>query len=618
MKRNLFIRFLCLMLAVVTAFSFAGCNAPQTDPGQTESQAETQAVAKPPSKFIPTADYVIVYSQTYEADAQIQKACRYLKAALYEVYGIKLDIVDDSTPINAKKEFLVGNTNRADSQKAADMLDTNDYVYSVVSDSAIVICGGVSDATYTAVKQFCTDVLTFDGMAVTTPNVEIKVKTKHEFYAEYPYESLVINGILWEEYALVISDEKDMFGAVEINRLLGQYTGQMLPVIKASEMTGEEQSIIRVGAAYRDGKKSSTLSGYTVNSYTDEKGNVICIEASTNAYYANAVAALVSKGKKEEGTNTVNYTFEKQFFYQTNTENKDGSGKMVETVQWDLEQETIEQLGEGLTYSEQVYYDDRGLPHRVYTLVIDSNLYDFTMGTSKDGYDFYYTDLNAQKQTVEQHMQEAIKNGKNAIAGVNGDQFYIEGRELGDYRPDGLTIKDGKVISKGEPTRPSLVGTTERDRAFFGITKDGKPIIAMESEYVNNAAKLATLQTAIGANIKLAENGATVYYKTHRNIGHGTTSDSPRTVYGYDKDGRVILMCVDGRSLNHSNGAWLLQLSLLMHQFGASDVVQLDGGGSTCMVLRNPDTNAYETVNKPSDGQLRKVYNSLLVLKKDS
>ena len=200
---------------------------------------------------------------------------------------------------------------------------------------------------------------------------------------------------------------------------------------------------------------------------------------------------------------------------------------------------------------------------------------------------------------------------------MNGDQFYLEGRGYGDYRPDGLTVKNGVVISTGEPSRPALGGTTEKDRAFFGITKDGKPVIAMESEYINDEAKLSTLQTAIGGSIRLAMDGQTVYYKTHLNIGHGQASDSPRTVYGYCDDGRVVLMCVDGRNLNYSNGAWLLQLSLLAHRFGVSDMLQVDGGGSTCMVLRDADTNVYTTVNQPSDGQLRKVYNSLLVVKKD-
>jgi exopolysaccharide biosynthesis protein len=188
-----------------------------------------------------------------------------------------------------------------------------------------------------------------------------------------------------------------------------------------------------------------------------------------------------------------------------------------------------------------------------------------------------------------------------------------------------LTIKDGVLISKGEPSRGDLIGTTGADRAFFGITKDGKPVIAMESEYTENEAKLQTLQTAIGGNLILAKDGKTVYYKSELIIDHGRPAIgpngekifAPRTVFGYREDGSVVLMVVDGRQPTHSNGATLMQLSMLLHRFGVSDALQLDGGGSSCIVLRDPETNVYTTVDKPSDGHLRKVYNSLLVVKKE-
>ncbi len=612
MKKSLWKKMICLLLATLLLFSSVACNNSPTSSSEGSNEDPKQQV----KEFIPSEHFAIVRGELYVSDSSISDACYLIKKAFKAAYGYQLVAYTDKTEYtNDSYEILVGSTNRPQSKKHLDQLYLNDYVYAIPSERVIVICGGTPEKTLAAAEQFCQDVLTYNGKKAETQNAVLKTGTNYTHSESYDYTVLTINDILWEDYTLAISSVQDLPGAISLMKEFGQYTGQTLPIILESEMTGEEESIIRIGAAYRDGKKSTTLSGYTVNSYVDAKGNVLCIEASNDTYYENAIAALASKGEKVVAADTVSYTFQKQFFYQTNTENKDGSNKEVESVQWDLHDEKIEQLGEGLTYTEQVFYDDRGLPHRVFTLVIDSNLYDFTMGSSKDG-DAFTLPNAADRQTVEQHMQEALKNGKNVLAGVNGDQFYIDGRVLGDYRPDGLTIKNGKVISKGEPTRPALGGTTEKDRAFFGITKDGKPIIAMESEYINDEAKLNTLQTAIGANIKLAENGQTVYYKIHRNIGHGQATWDPRTVYGYTEDGHVILVCVDGRDEDYSNGAWLLQLSLLAHRFGASDLVQLDGGGSTCMVLRDPDTNVYTTVNKPSDGELRKVYNSLLVVKK--
>ena len=82
------------------------------------------------------------------------------------------------------------------------------------------------------------------------------------------------------------------------------------------------------------------------------------------------------------------------------------------------------------------------------------------------------------------------------------------------------------------------------------------------------------------------------------------------------------MMVIDGRQPEHSNGASMLQCSLLMQRFEAAESLLLDGGGSSDMVLRDPYTNKYTTANKPSDGSdqgknvLRDMYNSLLVVKK--
>ena len=213
-------------------------------------------------------------------------------------------------------------------------------------------------------------------------------------------------------------------------------------------------------------------------------------------------------------------------------------------------------------------------------------------------------------------MQAAVNNGKVVVAGINADFFDILPSETtpGDYRPFGLTIKDGILISRGEfGLRPHLNGTTGNNRAFFGFTKDGKPIIAMESDYSSPTA-LATLETAVGGAYILSDDGKINFFKYQHNIIHGEVD--PRGLAGYREDGTVVLMVIDGRQEEHSNGASLLQSSILMQQFGATDAILFDCGGSSNLVLRDPETNTYTTANSPSDGQLRQIYNSLLVIQK--
>ncbi|MDR7523251.1 MAG: phosphodiester glycosidase family protein [Armatimonadota bacterium] len=69
----------------------------------------------------------------------------------------------------------------------------------------------------------------------------------------------------------------------------------------------------------------------------------------------------------------------------------------------------------------------------------------------------------------------------------------------------------------------------------------------------------------------------------------------PRTAIGRLGDGRIILVVVGGRQPYHSLGMTLLELAVLMRQLGATDALNLDGGGSSTLVVRGV------VVNLPSD-----------------
>jgi hypothetical protein len=74
----------------------------------------------------------------------------------------------------------------------------------------------------------------------------------------------------------------------------------------------------------------------------------------------------------------------------------------------------------------------------------------------------------------------------------------------------------------------------------------------------------------------------------------GGDSRHPRTAAGYSKDGRLLLLIVDGRS-QRSRGATLSELAEMLLAFGAQEAINLDGGGSTTLVVRE------KIVNEPSD-----------------
>lgn len=110
------------------------------------------------------------------------------------------------------------------------------------------------------------------------------------------------------------------------------------------------------------------------------------------------------------------------------------------------------------------------------------------------------------------------------------------------------------------------------------------------------------LKLAAGSGAKILSDGSVV-----GSFSHVISGTHPRTAFGisYDKK-KVYLAVVDGRSTS-SNGMSMTELGQFMKYIGAHNAVNLDGGGSSTFVAKNPQINAQELLNTPSDKSQRKV-----------
>lgn len=84
----------------------------------------------------------------------------------------------------------------------------------------------------------------------------------------------------------------------------------------------------------------------------------------------------------------------------------------------------------------------------------------------------------------------------------------------------------------------------------------------------------------------------------------------PRSAVGITRDGKMLLVAVDGRQKNVSVGMTLTELAYLMQKLGAVDAMNLDGGSSTQMAVYG------RMINNPSAGRVG-VSNSLIVRRTD-
>jgi hypothetical protein len=117
------------------------------------------------------------------------------------------------------------------------------------------------------------------------------------------------------------------------------------------------------------------------------------------------------------------------------------------------------------------------------------------------------------------------------------------------------------------------------------------------------------IKEAVGGLPRIIRDG-----KTSIEGGSGFASvRHPRTGAGFSQDGtRLFLFTVDGRQAGHSDGMTLYEMADFMLGLGVYQGINLDGGGSTTMVIGS------KVVNRPSDATgERPVANGLLVISKE-
>jgi hypothetical protein len=138
--------------------------------------------------------------------------------------------------------------------------------------------------------------------------------------------------------------------------------------------------------------------------------------------------------------------------------------------------------------------------------------------------------------------------------------------------PDALAVLAPGVSVAFETTWKTLNGLTAKqlDRA----------------DAVVNGAGLLRLHGKVPANWESGENLSPANFINMRH---------PRTLIGVDARGFIWLAAIDGRQPEHSVGMMFSDLERLCDRLGLTDALNLDGGGSTTMVVGG------KIVNKPSD-----------------
>jgi exopolysaccharide biosynthesis protein len=211
---------------------------------------------------------------------------------------------------------------------------------------------------------------------------------------------------------------------------------------------------------------------------------------------------------------------------------------------------------------------------------------------------------------------------------VNGGYFLMQretARHVGLLHMSGMTIESATTSVRRDTLSypvaraalgflpdgsPDVAWVTSRGDSLFEWTepfpnREGTP--ASRSEQIGEIHWPAL--DAVAAGPVLIENGE-VRIPVQEEVFFGSSIPEihPRTAVGYTAEGDLILLVVDGRQAV-SRGVDLSELAIMMHDLGCIEAMNMDGGGSSTLVVNGV------LLNRPAGGTFqREVMSAIAVL----
>lgn len=262
-----------------------------------------------------------------------------------------------------------------------------------------------------------------------------------------------------------------------------------------------------------------------------------------------------------------------------------------------------------------------------------SNIAYYVIADLKDRKLNFTTDTTFNRRITPQQF---YKKNQQPLLVVNGTFFdFATNRNLN------AVIKEGKLISYNVHTTALNGKDTlmylHTFRSAIGISKKRKADVAWL--YTDTSARFAKafqsvpgfykdsfttvtnnallkrsvkwkMQTAIAGGPTLLQNGKVAVTNNQERMFTGKAIDDkhPRTAMGYTGDGKLIILVVQGRMPGIAEGASLTQLAKLLLELGCVEALNLDGGGSSFMLV-----NGKETI-KPSDKEGQRPVPAVLIV----
>jgi hypothetical protein len=207
---------------------------------------------------------------------------------------------------------------------------------------------------------------------------------------------------------------------------------------------------------------------------------------------------------------------------------------------------------------------------------------------------------------THQNLNAVIINGK--LVGFNIHSLPMRGKDTFQYRHP-----FGSAIGMNKKRKADVAWLlTDSSKALAYATQvpqlAGKDSVQLPSftrmKKDQAQFKKWKMKTAVGGGPVLVQDGRVKITNNEelKFAGNAINDKHPRTLMGYTKMNQLIIMVIEGRHQGVAEGANLLQGAKLMEDLGCVEALNLDGGGSSCMLI-----NGKETILPSDKGEQRSV-----------
>jgi exopolysaccharide biosynthesis protein len=171
----------------------------------------------------------------------------------------------------------------------------------------------------------------------------------------------------------------------------------------------------------------------------------------------------------------------------------------------------------------------------------------------------------------------------HAIAAVNANAFATLNKEDTADWYEGRPVDIHGIVVSGR----KVISPVENGRTSFWIDISGKPHIGVPASTDSVAEAVADWFSPLLIDSRVIPD------PTDRAL-------HPRTAMGFDDTGTwLLLVVVDGRQPGFSEGVSLYELAQILQSQKCSQSINLDGGGSSIMMVREPGKDV-RIINSPS------------------